>query len=111
MAEHRWQSLSLGRKRRPPCKPLRSEPIEVLQDFAQSLKNGRRAPQPWTHDLRGNAMSVNSLGHIHHPVRLHQSAVKWLMMVEKLAEAQTFGLRNNLSIAVDCVQYYTENSI
>ena len=26
-------------------------------------------------------------------------------------EAQTFGLRNNLSIAVDCVQYYTENCI
>ena len=56
-------------------------------------------------------MSVYSFGHIHHPVRLHESVTKWIMIVERLMEAQTFGLRNNLSIAVDCVQYYSEKCI
>ena len=121
MEEHRSQSSSPSPKRKPRRRAMgkakeilaasQPAPIEYLQEFAQSLKNNPRVIQPWTLDPRGNAMSINSFGHIHHPLTCNWPAVKWLRLVEKLLEFQSFGLRETLSMNVEAFQYRFQKRI
>ena len=80
------------RRRRHPPK-LRQETVSELKKSSENWQGKEVAPMFL--DPRGNAMSVNSTGHIHHPCNL-LSSWKWARLVELLLESATFGLRNPL---------------
>ena len=62
---------------------MKQEPIELLQDFARQLKEKPRTIQPWVVDPRGNAMSIKSVGHRHHPFWMNRVVMKWAALLEK----------------------------
>ena len=49
-------------------------------------------------DTHGNAVPMNSTGHLHRPC--HTTPWKWASLVERLLEITTFGLKNNLQMSV-----------
>ena len=100
---HRSASEALAKKQLFTM--MQPEPIGVLQGFARSLREDTRVIQLWILDPRDNAVPIDSYGHIHHSLTLIRPAVKWLRVVEKLVESQTFGLRETLSVSVEAFQY------
>ena len=70
-----------------------------LHEFSTLIANKDLKPCPITTDLRGNALSIRSFKHIHHPLR---SALRWGWLVEKLLEKKMYGLRKSLVPGVVC---------
>ena len=101
MAARRSASVGGERRRRRHQPKLRQETVSELKKSSENWQGGEVAPMFL--DPRGNAMSVNSTGHIHHPCNLLGSW-KWARLVELLLESATFGLRNPLKMTCRVVQ-------
>ena len=98
------RSTSVGGERRRRHQPkLRQETVSELKSSYDSENFQGKSVAPMILDPRGNAMSVKSTGHIHHPCRLSGSW-KWARLVELLLESATFGLRNPLKMTFMAVQ-------
>ena len=69
-----------------------------LHEFGTLIASRDLKPCPITTDLRGNALSIQSYKHIHHPLR---SALLWARIVEKLLEKTMYGLRKSLVPSVE----------
>lgn len=66
-----------GRRRSRHRRPMQPEPHANLKAFASELREGGyRTLAPVFRDLRGNAMSASSTGHIHHPRNLARDRPK-----------------------------------
>ena len=63
-----------------------------LSELAAMQLQPPRYVVPFFLDLRGNALSLKSSGHIHHPSKL-STALAWASLVEKLLESINLGLR------------------
>ena len=63
-----------------------------LVELSQKLRHGRFQIRPWLSDTRGNAFSVNSRGHIHHPENLGRVAVNWACLTERLLYSSVVGV-------------------
>ena len=50
-----------------------------------------REPAPIVFDTRGNAMSVKSRGHIHHPFNMETSAFRWVKLMEGILAWRSAG--------------------
>ena len=99
------RSASVGGERRRRHQPkLRQETVSELKSSYDSENLQGKSVAPMFLDPRGNAMSVNSIGHIHHPCNLLSSWRKWARLVELLLESATFGLRNPLKMTCRVVQ-------
>ena len=95
MAERRSHSSDpYNRRRREVQEAVH---VDSLQAFAAELASSTRQVAPWTRDLRGNALSINSYGHRHHPVNLHRSLLRWAWLVESFLESQHYGIRATLA--------------
>ena len=92
------RSTSVGGERRRRHQPkLRQETVSELKSSYDSENFQGKSVAPMILDPRGNAMSVKSTGHIHHPCKLLLSSRrKWARLVKLLLEYNTFGLRNPL---------------
>ena len=84
-------------------RPRKHRP-KLGHDTLSELKNSyvrenlrSRKVAPIFVDLRGNAVSVHSTGHIHHPCRF-STHWKWARLVELLFESAIFGLRTPLEM-------------
>ena len=97
MAAHRSRSVGGEHRRKDPPR-LRHETVSELKNSYDSQNLRWKSVAPMFLDLRGNAMSVKSIGHIHHPCNLLSSWRKWARLVELLLESATFGLRNPLNM-------------
>ena len=79
-------------------KSLNRESLETLRTFRGAFDD--RIPDAFIYDLRGNAMTVQCRGHIHHPFHL-QTCFRWASLVEQLLEAKEIGLRAPLEFQID----------
>ena len=104
MAARRSASVGGERRRRRHQPKLRQETVSELKSSYDSENLQGKSVAPMFLDPRGNAMSVNSTGHIHHPCNLLSSWRKWARLVELLLESATFGLRNPLKMTCRVVQ-------
>ena len=58
-------------KRTRQRRSIVSEPLKTLVEFGHELQDGMHSlPAHTVQDLRGNAISVTAVGHIHHPCNL-----------------------------------------
>ena len=80
-----------GRKRLA----MRQESLSALAASYDKQLVAQRTVVPFLLDSHGNALSVKSFGHIHHPFNL-STASAWARLVDKLLESSTFGLREPL---------------
>ena len=74
---------------------MRQESLSELAASYDKQLVPQRTVVPFLLDPRGNALSVNSFGHIHHPFNL-STALAWARLVDKLLESSTFGVREPL---------------
>ena len=90
------RSASVGGERRRSHQPnLRQETVSELKSSFDSENLQGKSVAPMFLDPRGNAMPLNSTGHIHHPFNFFGSW-RWARVVDLLLESATFGLRNPL---------------
>ena len=101
MAARRSTSVD-GERRRKHQPEIRHETVSELKNSYDSRNLQGKSVAPMFLDPRGNAMSVNSTGHIHHPRNLLLSW-KWARLIELLLESATLGLRNPLRMACTVV--------
>ena len=78
-----------SRKQRPMPKAIPREKLPTLKSDVQVL-NGRELA-PIVLDTRGNAMSVKSYGHIHHPFNMETSAFRWVKLMEGILAWRSAG--------------------
>ena len=102
-AARRSASAVGGERRRRHQPKLRQETVSELKSSYDSENFQGKSVAPMFLDPRGNAMSVNSTGHLHHPCNL-LSSWKWARLVESLLESATLGLRNPLKMRCRVVQ-------
>ena len=96
MAACRASSLgTTTRRRKRPA--MRQESLSELAASYDKQLVPQRTVVPFLLDPRGNALSVNSFGHIHHPFNL-STALAWARLVDKLLESSTFGVREPLRV-------------
>ena len=83
------------RRRGPIC-------AESLTKLRTSFKNlhASRPVENFVLDCRGNAMSVNTHGHIHHPLNL-TTAWKWLVFADALLQSRSTGTRQRLQGSIE----------
>ena len=83
------------RRRGPIC-------AESLTKLRTSFKNlhASRPVENFVLDCRGNAMSVNTYGHIHHPLNL-TTAWKWLVFADALLQSRSTGTRQRLQGSIE----------
>ena len=74
---------------------MRQESLSALAASYDKQLVAQRTVVPFLLDVHGNALSVKSFGHIHHPFNL-STALAWARLVDKLLESSTFGLREPL---------------
>ena len=84
MATKRCSSADIAKPR--TRREMRAVGLLDLVEFSQKLRSGRFQILPWISDTRGNAFSVNSRGHIHHPENLGRVAVNWACLTERLRD-------------------------
>ena len=101
MAARSSTSVDSERRRRHPPE-MRPETLSELKSSYDSRNLRENSVAPMFLDLRGNALSVNSTGHIHHPRNLRLSW-KWARLIELLLQSATLGLRNPLRMACTVV--------
>ena len=107
MAHCRSKSLESsehGNRRRRMCKPLTPETPGELKAKALALSPQSRLILPWCYDNRGNALSVKSLGHIHHPLNQNK-CYRWLYLVDHQLARHTYGLRHPLHYSLPVYMY------
>jgi hypothetical protein len=102
MAARRSTSVG-GERRRKHKSRLTPETVAELKKTYDSENLRSKNVAPMFLDSRGNAMSVNSTGHIHHPYNLSTSW-RWARLVELLLESATFGVRSPLRMTCWAVQ-------
>ena len=102
MASRRSKSLGCEdrRKMRRVLNCESASTLKSLKAWYQSEDFGRKTVSPMFVDSRGNGLSVNSFGHIHHPFNLSTDWA-WARFVEKLLDSSTVGLRTPLRIGCD----------
>ena len=88
MSMHNRRSTSLDPVFRRTRRVMHVDPIEALREFSRRLQ-GTHYIVPQLQDPRGNLLSANSRGHIHHPMHLDAVAWKWAALVSAFIIAQT----------------------
>ena len=83
------------RRREPIC----TETLTQLRASSPDLHASRRV-ENFVRDCRGNAMSVNTHGHIHHPLNL-TTAWKWLAFADALLQSRSTGTRQRLQGSIE----------
>ena len=97
-----------GNRRQRMCMPLTHETPGQFKAKALALSQQSRHILPWCYDNRRNALSVNSLGHIHHPFNQNK-CYQWLYLADHLLARYTYGLRQPLHYSLPVYMYHGDD--
>ena len=84
----------------PQRRPARNKAppsVAALRQFAKALPE-RKPIQDYFRDRIGNAISIKSTGHIHHPINMHagKCAMAWASLVHKKLDSYDMGINGTI---------------